>query len=519
MIANTGNSSAALPPDATTPANDTTTSGSIFPSGTRRKRPGYLALTIGFGLVAICLIGLFTSPSAAAGGAWCIAMMLVLLFLSVPVAIALTVPSIIGVYAVSGIPATMNILSTAPFSAVSDWTLSVLPMFIFMGMLLTQSGLSGKVYRVADHWFSWLPGGIGIGTTFAGAGLSAVTGSTIGMTYALGRAGIPEMLKAGYDKRMAVGTIMVAGMTGNLIPPSILMVIYAGIASVPVGPALMAGALPGILLAVCFAAFILVLGIIAPKLVGRGQSPATTRPTTTWGDRFSSLAGVWGFLIILIVLFGGMFSGIFTPTEAGAAAALCSVLLCLWEKRKDHPWRNVADSAMATVSATSAIFFIMIGATMLTSLLAITGLAPILTGFITGLGLSTAGFLLVLIVLYIIMGMFFDTMSMMLLTIPILLPTLETMGVSPLWFGVFVVLLGEFGMVTPPVGIIPYIVHSIVKAKDVNLGHTITLRDIFISLLWFLPVVVVFLVLMIAVPGMTEWLPDLIETTSGGLSG
>lgn len=519
MIANTGNSAAALPPDATTPANDTTTSGSLFPSGARRKRPGYLALTIGFGLVAICLIGLFTSPSAAVGGAWCIAMMLVLLFLSVPVAIALSVPSIIGVYAVSGIPATMNILSTAPFSAVSDWTLSVLPMFIFMGMLLTQSGLSGKVYRVADRWFSWLPGGIGIGTTFAGAGLSAVTGSTIGMTYALGRAGIPEMLKAGYDKRMAVGTIMVAGMTGNLIPPSILMVIYAGIASVPVGPALMAGALPGILLAVCFAAFILVLGIIAPKLVGRGQSPATSRPATTWRDRFSSLAGVWGFLIILIVLFGGMFSGIFTPTEAGAAAALCSVLLCLWEKRKDHPWRNVADSAMATVSATSAIFFIMIGATMLTSLLAITGLAPILTGFITGLGLSTAGFLLVLIVLYIIMGMFFDTMSMMLLTIPILLPTLETMGVSPLWFGVFVVLLGEFGMVTPPVGIIPYIVHSIVKAKDVNLGHTITLRDIFISLLWFLPVVVVFLVLMIAVPGMTEWLPDLIETTSGGLSG
>jgi C4-dicarboxylate transporter DctM subunit len=170
----------------------------------------------------------------------------------------------------------MNILATAPFSAVSDWSMSVLPMFIFMGMLLTQSGLSGKVYRVADHWFSWLPGGIGIGTTFAGAGLSAVTGSTIGMTYALGRAGIPEMLKAGYDRRMAVGTIMVSGMTGNLIPPSILMVVYAGIASVPVGPALMAGAVPGILLAVCFAAFIFAIGVAAPKLVGRGQNAQNT---------------------------------------------------------------------------------------------------------------------------------------------------------------------------------------------------------------------------------------------------
>jgi C4-dicarboxylate transporter DctM subunit len=508
------------------PADVAPNTTSLFPTGVRRQRPGALALTVGFGLVAVCLVGLFTSPNAAVGGAWCIGLMLVLIFLSVPVAIALSVPSVIGIYAISGVPATINVLATAPFNAVSDWTMSVLPMFIFMGMLLTQSGLSGKIYRVADDWFSWLPGGIGIGTTFAGAGLSAVTGSTIGMTYALGRAGIPEMLKAGYDRRMAVGTIMVAGMTGNLIPPSILMVIYAGIASVPVGPALMAGAVPGILLAVCFAAFIFAIGVIAPKLVGRSQnaqnttnSTDTTRPTTTWRDRFTSLTSVWGFAVILVVLFGGMFSGIFTPTEAGAAAALCSLLLCLWEKRGDHPWRKVADSAMATVAATSAIFFIMIGATMLTSLLAITGLAPILTGFITSLGLSTLGFLLVLLVLYIVMGMFFDTLSMMLLTIPMLLPTLETMGVSPLWFGVFVVLLGEFAMVTPPVGIIPYIVHSIAKNPEVNLGVTVTLRDIFISLLWFLPVGVIFLILMVAVPGMTEWLPDLISGTSGGTSG
>ena len=216
MNANTDLTGAPLPPEDANTANiiGTTTqkpTTALFPSGSRRERPGTLALTIGFGLIVVCLAGLFTSPSAAIGGAWCIGMMLVLLFLSVPVAIALSVPSIIGVYAVSGIPATMNILSTAPFSAVSDWSMSVLPMFIFMGMLLTQSGLSGKVYRVADHWFSWLPGGIGIGTTFAGAGLSAVTGSTIGMTYALGRAGIPEMLKAGYDRRMAVGTIMEIG--------------------------------------------------------------------------------------------------------------------------------------------------------------------------------------------------------------------------------------------------------------------------------------------------------------------
>src|SRR5699024_10073793 len=273
----------------------------------------------------------------------------------VPVAIALSVPSIIGVYAVSGIPATMNILATAPFSAVSDWTLSVLPMFIFMGMLLTQSGLSTKIYRVADHWFSWLPGGIGIGTTFAGAGLSAVTGSTIGMTYALGRAGIPEMLKAGYDRCMAVGTIMVSGMTGNLIPPPILMVVYAGIASAPVGRALMAGALPGILLAICFAVFLFAIDLIAPRLVVRRiATAAAERSRAPTRDRSPSRAGSCGFTSTLVVPCGGLCSGSFAPAEPGAAAALCSVLRCRWEKRDDLPRHKGAESAPATVSATSA---------------------------------------------------------------------------------------------------------------------------------------------------------------------
>ena len=366
---------------------------SVLPSDSRRKKPGIISLIVGFALVAICLVGLFTSPSGAVAGMWCIAMMIILMFLSVPVAIALAVPSLIGVYALSGIPATINILSTSPFHGVSKWSYSVLPMFIFMGMLLTQSGMTTKIYRATDRWFSWLPGGIGIGTTAAGAGLASVSGSTIGMTYALGRAGIPEMLRAGYDKRVAVGTVIVAGLPGNLIPPSILLVVYAGIASVPVGPQLVAGAVPGILIAVTFALFILVLGIIAPKLVGRGKDATGEVHRVTWGERFQSLGEIWGFPVIMIVLFGGMFSGVFTPTEAGAAAALTALLLTLFYTRKDKPLQKVAHAAFSTVSATAAIFFIMIGAEMLTKLLAITGLAPLMTDFILGFGLNRVGFL------------------------------------------------------------------------------------------------------------------------------
>ncbi|MDN3480655.1 TRAP transporter large permease [Arthrobacter sp. APC 3897] len=490
------------------------TSGKLLPSGNRRK-PGKIALTVCFILLGICVAGLFTSTSGPIAGMWCVALMILLLFMSVPVAFSLSIPSILGAYALSGVPATINILGTSPFNAVSSWTYSVLPMFIFMGMLLSHSGMATRIYRATDRWLSWLPGGSGIGTVAAGAGLASVSGSTIGMTYTLGRTGIPEMLRAGYDKRIAVGTVLVAGLPGALIPPSMLMVVYAGIASVPVGPQLMAGAVPGVLIAVTFSIFIFCLSLFAPSLVGRSKNSAARRTPATWRQRFQSLGEIWGFPLIMVVLFGGMFSGAFTPTEAGAAAALTAMLLTLWYKRNDDPLGSVSRAAVSTVSATASIFFILIGAAMLTKMLAITGLATLLTDYITGLGLNRIGFLLVLVLLYLIMGMFFDTLSMMLLTIPILLPTLAAMDISALWFGVFVILLAEIGMITPPVGILSFVVHNITKNPEVNLGQSITLKDIFTSLLWFLPVAVLFIILMIAVPQMAEWLPDLLERAAG----
>lgn len=482
------------------------------PGGHLNRKPTHRSWTprlIGVGLIALCVVGLFLSPTATVGGVFVIALMLVLLFMGLHVGVALAVPSLIGVYAISGIPAMTNILSTAPYSAVSSWSLSVLPMFIFMGMLLSESGMAARIYRATELWFGWLPGGVGIGTTAAGAGLSSVSGSTIGMTYALGRAGIPAMLKAGYDRRVAVGTVIISGLPGNLIPPSILLVVYAGIASVPVGEQLIAGTIPGILIALTFAAFIFTLSLVSPKLVGRKTSAASVKVYISWKQRLMALRDIWGFPVIMVVLFGGMFSGVFTPTEAGAAAAGIALLLCLWYTRKQDAIATVTRAAVSTVGATAAIFFLLVGAEMLTRVLAVSGLAQFTTEIIAGIGLSRVGFLVLLIVLYLIMGMFFDTLSMMLLTIPILLPTLETMGIDALWFGVFVVLLGELGMVTPPVGVLSYIVHNLTQKEEVNLGHKITLNDVFVSLLWFLPVAVFFLIVMIFIPDMVTWLPDL----------
>ncbi|GAA2093271.1 TRAP transporter large permease [Brevibacterium salitolerans] len=489
----------------TTPPTGT---GARTRGGPRGRLP--LGFLVSAGISLACAIGLFTSVSDVASGLWAIALMVSLMFMGMPIPVALGLASVLGIYYVSGTLALTNVLSTSAFTASSSWSMTVLPLFIFMGLLLTQAGLTQRLYRATDLWFGWLPAGIGIGTTAAGAGLASVSGSTIGMTYALGRAGIPEMLRAGYDRRVAVGTIIIAGLPGQLIPPSILLVVYAGIASVPVGPQLIAGVVPGLAIAFAYALMFLFIGIFLPTLVGRGRNAqAHEDRTVTWGERFDALAKIWGFPLIMLVLFGGMFTGVFTPSEAGAAAAGMSLVLAVFYTWRDKPLAQVTAAAVNTVKASAAVFFILIGAEMLTRMLAVTGLAEAVTGFITGLGLSRFAFLCVLIVLYIFMGMFFDTMAMMLLTIPILLPTFSAFDVDLMWFGIFIVLLGEIGMITPPVGVLSYVVYNLCKRKEINTGVRISLGDVFTSLLWFLPLSIAFLLLLIAWPDLALWLPSI----------
>lgn len=454
-------------------------------------------------------IGLFTSQTNQAAGLWAVCLMVAMMLLGLSVGISLSLASVAGLYQVSGPAATVNVLSTAPFSASSDWAMSVLPMFILMGFLLTRAGLTQRMYRATYLWFGWLPGGLAIGTTAAGAGLASVSGSSIGMTYTLGRAGIPEMLKLGYDRRVAVGSILTGGLAGQLIPPSIILVVYAGVVSVPVGPQLLAGIVPGLAISAMFALVFLAIGVLFPKLMGRGKDSQIAHADITWRERFTSLLGLWGLPLIMLVLFGGLFTGYFTPTEAGSAAAFMSVLLTMFYTRRSKPVHQIAKAFIQTARATAAIFFILIGAAMLTRMLAVTGIAGDVTDFIADLGLPRFGFLLVLIVFYIFMGMFFDTMSMILLTVPLLMPALAFYDVNLIWFGVFIVILGEIGMITPPVGVLAYITYNLTKDREINQGVKITLNDVFMAILWFLPFAILFLIFLIFWPEVVTWLPSI----------
>ncbi|WP_169721488.1 TRAP transporter large permease [Brevibacterium album] len=456
-----------------------------------------------------CVIGLLSSQTTQTAGIWAVALVLVLIFLSVPIALALAVPSLLAVYVISGTTALQNLLSTSPFNTAASWTYSVIPAFIFMGMLMVESGLTTKLFSASAKWFGWLPGGVGVGTTAAGAGLASVSGSTIGMTYALARAAIPELLRAGFNRKMAVGVVVVAGIPGSVIPPSILLVVYAGIATVPVGQQLAAGILPGVLIAVTFGLSIIIASLVRPGLANRGVE-AEGQSRAAWGERFRSLLPIWGFPLVMIVLFGGLFSGAFTPTEAGAAAAITALLVTVAMNLDRSALGRIVTAAQKTVSATASIFFLIIGAELLMRLLSISGLSEMVVDFIVSLNLSRTWLLLLLVVAYLIMGMFFDTLPMMLLTVPVLLPVLVEMEINLLWFGVFMVIMGEIAMVTPPVGILAFIIHGIAKNPSVNLGQRISLMDVFIAVAWFLPVAIGFVVFLIFMPEVVEWLPRMI---------
>src|SRR5699024_8727608 len=248
--------------------------------------------------------------------------------------------------------------------------------------------------------------------------------------------------------------------------------------------------------------------LVVPKLVGRSKD-RTSREVVTWKDRFQSLFGLWGLPLILLVLFGGLFTGYFTPTEAGAAAAFMAILLTLFYTRKNKPFKQVGNALVTAAKSTAGVFLILIGAELLTRVLAVTGIAGYATDMIMSFGLSRFWFLMALVVLYLFMGMFFDTISMMLLTIPLLIPALAEYDISLVWFGVFVVLMAEIGMITPPVGVLAYIVYNLTKRPAVNQGVKITLNDVFVSILWFLPFAFLFILLMIVWPEIATWLPDI----------
>lgn len=479
----------------------------VEPSGEsgRLGTRGVLTLTAFYLLVAGIVLAMFHSPQREVVGLLGVGLMLVLMLVKVPVGAAMGVSGALGIFALSDGTVVLATLATLPYNSVASWSLSVVPMFILMGMLLWRAGVTEHVYNAGRAWLSWLPGGLAVGTNFAGSMLGAVSGSTVGITYAVGRVGIPEMLRAGYDRRMATGAVLMAGTGGQLLPPSILAVIFAGVATVPIGPQLLAGIVPGVVLALTYGLLILGIAVAFPRLVGGGKG--TGRPHVSWSERRRTAAQVWPIPLLVLVVIGGIYGGVFTATEAGAVGAIGALLIGLVSRRRSRPASWIVPAFRDTVTAVASIFFLFIGAMIIGRMFAMTGLPTTLAAAVQEMGLGRIEFLLILMAVYLVLGMFIDTITMILLSVPILLPMLDVLDISLLWFGAFVILLGELAMITPPVGMLTFIVHRIAQDPSVRGNVKVTLGDVFQSVLWFLPATVLVLVAMIYFPEMVEFLP------------
>ncbi len=424
-----------------------------------------------------------------------LAAILFLIALRLPIGLALGGVAIFGLAHLVTWPAALKVIGDTPYIFASSWDLTAIPMFLLLGAIANNSGISTSLFRAARVWLGGRPGGLAVATNIASAGFAAACGSSVAAAAAMARIAIPEMIKAGYDKSLATGVVASAGTLAALIPPSILFVLYGVFAEVSVVKLLIAGVLPGILTAGVYTAMIIIRAKLNPKL-----APKYTlgNRDELWRERWASLADVWPLLALIAGIIGGLYSGIVTPTEAGAAGALLALVIGVVQGRIN--FANFMAALRDAIGTTAQIFFVGMGAIMYTKFLALAGISTLLTALIGNWALDPVLLVIAASIIYLILGMFLDPLGIVLITLPVLLPMFTALGLDLVWFGVIVVKYVEIGLLTPPVGFNVYIVKNVV-------GDSVPLHDIFRGCFWFLGCEVFIMTLLIAFPEISLWLP------------
>ncbi|MAY85516.1 MAG: C4-dicarboxylate ABC transporter [Pseudooceanicola sp.] len=428
-------------------------------------------------------------------GLFALAILTGLLALRVPIGIALIAVGAGGILYLRGFGPAFGMLRSVPFDFTAHWTLSAVPMFVLMSAIASHSGLTRDLYASMRLWFGRLPGGLAIATSFAGAGFAAICGSSLATTAAMGRIAVPEMVRAGYDKGLAAGCAAAVGTVGALIPPSILMVLYALFAQVSVGKMLVAGLLPGLLTTVTYAVMIGVRCHLRPEL-----APKVDLSGVTLRDKAISLRRIWPVGLIAAMVVGVIYGGIATATEAGAIGAVATALVAFSQRTLDR--RGLMQCANETVVTTATLLLIGIGATLLAQFLALSGVPRFLSGALQDVTTNHVAVILICCLIYLVMGAFLDTIGIMLLTLPILIPIFRELGINEIWAGVILVKMLEIGLLTPPLGMNVFVMNRVS-------GDSIKLGTIFRGVSWFLLVEIVVMALLIFIPAIILFLPSM----------
>ncbi len=426
-----------------------------------------------------------------------LAVLVLLLACRVPVGIALGGVSMTGLYLLRGGDATLGALAILPYEFVAHWSLSAVPMFLLMGAVAYHTGMTARLFSVARLWLSFLPGGLAVAANFASAGFAAASGSSMATAAAMGRLAVPEMLRYGYDKGLATAVVAASGTLGSLIPPSILMVLYGIFAEQPIGKLFIAGILPGLMTALIYAALIVARVMIKPEL-----APPMTGASVSWSEKFTGLLDIWPVPLLVMGVIASIYLGIASPTEAGAIGAALAIVIALTQRQLS--WQKLRQSVTETLVGTASIFFIAIGAVLLSRFLLLAGIPDYLVAQIESSELTPLGLVLVSSLIFIFLGMFLDAIGLMLLALPILLPLYRSLDINLIWMGVLVMKYLEIGMLTPPVGLNAYVIKGVV-------GDKVALATIFRGLSWFLGAELVIVTLLIAFPDISLYLPGLME--------
>ena len=391
-------------------------------------------------------------------GFWSFPLLMVLIFVRIPIGLAMLILGLVGNYLVRGsFSPVLSQMKDLTFSTFSAYSLSIIPLFLLMGQLATLGGMSAALFKASEKWLGHRPGGVAMAAIGASAGFGAICGSSLATAATMGQVALPELRRYGYSGALATGTLAAGGTLGILIPPSIILVIYAILTEQNIAKLFVAAIVPGILAAIGYMIAISIYVRIRPQ--GAGQRVRASLP-----ERFKALVAVWPVLGVFISVVGGIYAGLFTPTEGAAVGALGTGLIAILNGGLTR--QNISAAILATASATAMIFFIILGAAVFNNFLALARVPQFAAEFITSQGFSPWLVLAAMLLLYLVLGTLMDSLSMILLTVPIFYPIVIQLdfGLSPaefgLWFGILILIVVEVGLITPPVGLNLFIINK-----------------------------------------------------------
>ena len=418
-------------------------------------------------------------------------LLFVLLAAGMPIGFAMGLSAFLGTLLLIDTQAALALLGQTAYETALTYNLSVVPMFVLMGYIAGEARLSESLYRACNAWLGHRRGGLALATIGGCGAFAAICGSSLATAATMAQIALPEMRRYGYDDRLATGSVAAGGTIGILIPPSIIMVIYGLLTETSISQLFLAGFLPGILTVAGFMLTIAVMTRIDPRLGPPGKRSALR-------DRIIALRSVWGAAALFLLVIGGLYIGVFSPTEAASIGAVGALALGILNRSLTY--RLLGRSLLDTVKTTAMIFTILIGAILFNNFLILAAMPTLVSGWITGLPLGKTAILLVILGMYFILGCLLDSLAMILLTIPIVFPIIQALGYDPVWFGIIIVMVVELGLITPPIGMNVFVIKGIARE--------VPLETIFRGAMPFVGAQIILIFILVAFPEIALWLPS-----------